>query len=314
MEPKQLFTERIKTLLGSESDLFFKYTKKPLRRSIRANTIKLSIIELKKRLEKRWKIEQPLKSKNFPEAIVLKSKLLPGELGKSLEHKLGYYYVQELSSMMPPLALDPKSQDIVLDCCAAPGSKTTEMAMLMKNQGTIIANDVRIDRLKALVSNLERCGIMNTIVTRMNALVLCKKLARSGFFFDKILVDAPCSGEGTIRDDPLTLKMWNINMIKRLSALQKKLISNAIECLKPQGTLVYSTCTLTPEENESVIDYALKNFDVKIEKIKLPLKTRPGITEWQGQKFDEQIKNCHRIWPQDNDTEGFFIAKLRKIR
>ncbi len=310
MEPKQLFLERINLLLGSETNIFLDYLKKPLPKYIRVNTLKISKQDLIKKLKSKWRIQEtPYKG-----ALIIKSELLPGQLGKSLEHQLGYYYIQELVSMMPPLALELFSNDIVLDLCAAPGSKTTEMAMIMENSGTIVANDVRIDRLKALMSNLERCGVMNTIVTRMNGITLCKKLAKAGFFFDKILVDAPCSGEGTMRSDPKVMKMWNINMVKRLSALQKKLVSVALKCLKPNGILVYSTCTHAPEENEFVIDFAIKNFDVKIEKIKLPLKTRPGITEWQGQIFDSQIKNCLRIWPQDNNTEGFFIAKLRKIK
>ncbi len=238
---------------------------------------------------------------------------MPGELGKALEHQLGYYYVQELASMMPPLALNPCKYDIVLDMCAAPGSKTTQLAAMMENQGTIIANDKRIDRLTALNSNLERCGATNTIITRMNGITLCKKLTKQGFLFDKILVDAPCSGEGTIRSSPETLRMWNINMIKGLASLQKKLIAAAIECLKPQGTLVYSTCTHAPEENELVIDFALKNFNVALEQISLPLKIRQGITEWQGQKLNSELKKCARIWPQDNDTEGFFVAKLKRL-
>ena len=309
MEPKKLFVERIRTLLGKETGVFFEYLKKPFPKVIRVNTLKITIQELQKRLK--WETEQPIE--NFP-ALIIKSKLTPGELGKALEHQLGYYYVQNLSSMMPPLILEPRPQEIVLDCCAAPGSKTTEMASMMKNKGTIIANDIRLDRLRALISNAERCGVMNAIITRMNAIVLCKKLAKSGFFFDKILVDAPCSGEGTIRDNLMMLKTWNMNMIKGFSALQKKLISAALECLKPRGSLVYSTCTLAPEENESVINFALKNFNVGVEKIKLPIKSRSGITEWQGEIFNEQTRDCARIWPQDNNTEGFFIAKLRKLR
>ena len=311
MKPKQLFVERINDLLGSESRIFFDYINKPLLKTIRVNNLKISKKNLIKKLKsKGWKIEET----GYDEGLIIKSKLFPGELGKALEHRLGYYYVQELASMMPPLVLQPKQDEIILDLCAAPGSKTTQMAMLMKNKGTIIANDVRIDRLKALVSNLERCGVMNTLVTRMNGIVLCKKLTKAKFFFDKILVDAPCSGEGTIRNDQTILRSWNINMIKGLAALQKKLILSAIECLKPQGTLVYSTCTLTPEENEMVIDFIIKNSNLEIEKVEIPLKTRPGIIEWQGKTFNKEIKKCLRIWPQDNNTEGFFIAKLKKIK
>ncbi|MEM4152816.1 MAG: RsmB/NOP family class I SAM-dependent RNA methyltransferase [Candidatus Pacearchaeota archaeon] len=310
IEAKPEFVKRIEEMLGeNETRIFLEWIRKPLLPSIRVNILKISEEELQKRLEKKWKIV-----KVFENAFVIKSNLLPGEIGKSLEHQLGYYYVQELASMMPPIVLTPHKEDIVLDLCAAPGSKTTEIAAFMENQGTIIANDIRLDRITALNSNLERCGVSNTIVTRMNGITLCKKLAKAGFFFDKILVDAPCSGEGTIRSSPETLKMWNINMIKGLASLQKKLVAAAIECLKPNGLLVYSTCTHAPEENELVVDFILKNFSVKLEKIKLPLKTRAGITEWQGQKLNQELKKCIRIWPQDNDTEGFFISKIRKLK
>lgn len=306
MQPKKLFYERMKSLLADEVDFFFEYSRKPLKPSVRINTLKISPLELKERLSEKWQIKEP-----FKDALVILSDLLPGELGKSLEHQLGYFYVQELSSMMPPLALAPSKGDVILDLCAAPGSKTSQLAMLMENQGTIIANDIRIDRLKALNSNLERCGVTNAITTMMDGVALCTKLAKAGFFFDKILLDAPCSGEGTLRSSPGTLRMWNINMIKGLAALQKKMIATALTCLKPQGTLVYSTCTHAPEENELVIDFVLNNFNVELEPISLPLKTRPGITEWQGQKLSSELKLCARIWPQDNDTEGFFLAKIK---
>ncbi len=309
IEPKPEFLARIKELLGDETDEYLKWIRVPLKPSIRVNTLKISKQELKEKLEKKgWDIAE-----KFNNAFIIKSNLMPGELGKALEHQLGYYYVQELSSMMPPIALEPTKEDLILDLCAAPGSKTTELAAMLENQGTIIANDVRIDRLTALNSNLERCGVTNIIVTRMNGITLCKKLAKSGFLFDKILVDAPCSGEGTIRSSQETLRMWNLNMIRGLAALQKKLVAVAIECLKPNGILIYSTCTHTPEENELVVDFALKNFNVALEQVSLPLKTRPGITEWQGQKLNGDIKLCARIWPQDNDSEGFFVAKIRKL-
>ncbi|MGB9707988.1 MAG: NOL1/NOP2/sun family putative RNA methylase [Candidatus Pacearchaeota archaeon] len=308
IEPKPEFFERMKLLLGDELQEYLKWIRKPLKPSIRTNTLKISQEALKERLEKKWKLEELFKN-----AFVIKSSMMPGELGKCLEHQLGYYYAQELASMMPPFVLAPTKEDIVLDLCAAPGSKTTELAAMMENQGTIIANDSKIDRLTALNSNLERCGVTNVIITRMNGITLCKKLVKEGFLFDKILADVPCSGEGTIRSSPGTLRMWNLNMIKGLAALQKKLIAAAIECLKPQGVLVYSTCTHAPEENELVIDFALKNFNVKLEKVELPLKTREGITEWQGQKLNQELKKCARIWPQDNDTEGFFVAKIKKL-
>jgi len=314
IEIKQSYKERINDLLKDESEIYFDYFFRPLKTFIRVNTLKISVEELKKILrEKNWKFEQPLKS--FLEAIKIESRLSPGELGNCKEHQLGYYYVQELSSMLPPLLLNPKEDEIIFDCCAAPGSKTTEVSALMKNKGLIVANDIKIDRIKALTTNLQRCGCMNIIVTKANASGLAFRLKERNFYFDKILLDAPCSGEGTIRKDLKTLKIWNENMIKKLSGNQKDLIKNCFAVLKKNGVMVYSTCTLAPEENEEVIDFLIKNYptEVKIEDVKLEIKTRKGVTEWRNKKYDEQVKNCLRIYPQDNDCEGFFIAKIRRI-
>lgn len=311
-EFKKLFSERTKKLLGEETEKFLKYSVKPLRKFIRINTLKISIEDLKKRLkEKGWKISQPFKT--IPEAFVVENKLKPGELGSCKEHQLGYYYIQEFSSMIPPTLLELKENDVVFDCCAAPGSKTTEISALLKNTGLIIANEPNLRRIKMLQTNLQRCGVCNTIITRNNAISLSPRFFKKGIYFDKILVDAPCSGEGAIRKNPKTIKMWNINMIKKFSNVQKALLNNAFKILKCGGVLIYSTCTLTPEENEEVVNNLLEKFsDAKLEKINLEIKTRPGITDWKNKTFSEEIKKCVRIYPQDNDLEGFFIAKIIK--
>ena len=320
-EPKPLFIGRMKNLLGKGEDFkkYLEILKKPVSNSIRCNTLKINPEKLKTRLEdKGWKIKQPFKEN--PEIMIVEGykngkELAPGELGRSLEHLLGYYYVQEISSMLSVLALKPKPNELVLDLAAAPGSKTTQIAAKMENTGTIIANDVSLGRLKILSSNTERCGVTNLIIARKEGSALCRRLQKAGFALDKILVDAPCSGEGTLRSSPITYKMWNPNTIKTLSRVQKSLVANALEILKPKGELVYSTCTHAPEENEEVVDFVLKNFDnIKIETINLPIKCRNGLTRWNGQEYDnEVIKSC-RIYPQDNDTEGFFLAKFRRIK
>ena len=242
--------------------------------------------------------------------------LSPGELGRSLEHQLGYYYIQEISSMLPILTLNPKPNETFLDLCSSPGSKTTQLAAKIQNTGTIIANEVNFGRIKILASNLQRCGVSNTIITKKDGIALCKEFAKENIKFDKILVDAPCSGEGTIRSSPKTLIMWNIKMIKSLSKLQKSLLSSAIEILKPNGEIVYSTCTHAPEENEEVVDFVLNKFkgEIKLETINLPVKCRPGITNWNNNQLNPEIKKTCRVYPQDNDTEGFFIAKIRKLK
>lgn len=332
LEPKPLFKERLDTLLLNSSDreAFWKIIRKQPVSAIRCNTLKISPEKLKSRLEKKWKIKQPFKShpetsdfsKNkksdshqetgFPEVMIIQSDLLPGELGKSIEHLLGYYYVQEISSMLPMLALNPQPNEIFLDLCSSPGSKTTQAAAMMNNQGTIMSNDVSLGRISILSANLQKVGASNTIITRHDGIILCNKLKKIGMKFNKILVDAPCSGEGNLRSNPKTFIMWNIKAVKKLSRIQKKLASSALELLKSGGEMVYSTCTHSPEENEEVIQYLLDNFDIEIQEIKLPLKTRPGLTSWQDNKFSNELKKACRVYPQDNDTEGFFLCKIKK--
>ncbi|MBS3080516.1 RsmB/NOP family class I SAM-dependent RNA methyltransferase [Candidatus Pacearchaeota archaeon] len=313
--PKEKFIERIHLLLRDNEDVekFFEIAKTQSKKAIRVNTLKISDEELKKRLEdKGWKISQPFKE--HKEIMIVDNKLEPGMLGKSIEHLLGYYYVQEITSMMPIIALQPKADDSFLDLCAAPGSKTTQAAAIMNNKGTIIANDVSIGRISILIANLERIGVANTIVTRHEGEILCRKLQEQEFHFDKILIDAPCSGEGNIRCSPRTYLEWSEGLIKSLSKKQKRIVSNAIPILKKGGELVYSTCTYAPEENELIIQHLLDNFDLEIVNVKdkIPLIARPGILEWKGQKFHESMKKAVRIYHHDNDLEGFFLCKMRK--
>ncbi|MEM3405383.1 MAG: RsmB/NOP family class I SAM-dependent RNA methyltransferase [Candidatus Pacearchaeota archaeon] len=311
--PKPLFKERMKKLLYNEEDYknYFSILKSPPKNIIRCNTIRISPEELKNKLEKKgWIVIQPYKK--YPYIMIIENKLKPGELGKSEEHLDGLYYIQELSSMMASIALSPKENDIVLDLCSAPGSKTTHLSMIMNNKGTIIANDNDKKRIIILKENLQRCFCTNVIVTRNDAIQLCNKLKNKNIEINKILLDAPCSGEGTLRTDNKTFLLWNIKMIKKFSSLQKKMIASALSLLKSNCELIYSTCTHAPEENEEVIDFALKNFDVDLIRIDLPIKTREGITEWYTKKYDKRVKLCNRIYPHDNNTEGFFIAKLKK--
>ena len=313
---KPLFTERMKQLLSDKED-FEKYLdilKKHPVNSIRCNKLKISPEKLKEKLQEKWQIKQPFSE--YPEIMIITSDLQPGEIGRALEHLLGYYYIQELASMLPVIALKPKPDEIILDLCAAPGSKTTQIGAEMNNTGTIIANEVSLGRIKILAANTERCGVTNVIISKKDGITFCKKLKKEGLKFDKILLDAPCSGEGTLRSSPKTYIMWNPNTIKKMSYLQKNLFESAFECLKTGGEIVYSTCTHAPEENEEVVSFALDRFKdlIKIETIKLPVKTRPGINKWQDKKYLDDVKFACRIYPQDNDTEGFFLAKFRRLK
>lgn len=280
----------------TDIDKFIEYSKKPARKSIRVNTLKTSIKEIRSRFPNLKQI--PWCKEGF---------WIEGmSIGNLPEHFLGYIYLQEAASMIPPLVLNPKENDTVLDICAAPGSKTTQMAAMMKNNGLIVANDNSISRLKPLSINLQRCGVSNTVMTLMSG-----RWFKTNF--DKILVDVPCSGLGTIRKSYSTVEQWHMRKVRQVAGVQKQLLDTAFSILNEEGTLVYSTCTIEPEENEAVVDYLLKKYDnAKIEKIKLNVKSSPPIIEMDGRSFDKSIKNCLRIWPQDNDTDGFFIAKLKK--
>ena len=309
-EMKPAFKERIQKLMPNPKDFeaFEQIVHTGPRNFIRCNTLKISLKELLERLQKKWQVIQPYPE--YPEIMLVQQELLPGELGNAIEHLLGYYYVQEISSMMSALALNPQPNEFILDLMASPGSKTSQIAARMNNQGTLIANDLKLDRVKILSATLERNGVSNTIITQKDAIAFTSKISDSQFRFDKILLDAPCSGEGTLRSSPKTFLMWNEKMIYKLSRLQKKFIAHALKCLKIGGTLVYSTCTHAPEENEEVIDFAVKNFPVKVESISLPLKCREGITEWDNKTYSNEVKKVCRIYPQDNDSEGFFVCKL----
>ena len=229
-------------------------------------------------------------------------------LGSSLEHFTGNIYIQELTSMIPPLIVkDLVGNTDILDCCAAPGSKTTQLADMMENKGHIIANDSRHGRIKSLRGNLDRLGIINTTVTLRDFKSFPNTKA------DLYFVDAPCSSEGTIRKKNTMVKAWRENDYQRFSKLQGGLLDKACEMAPSGSNIVYSTCTFSPEENEKVVSNALEKHALKIETIDIKnLKTRNGITKWQNDDYDKEVKKCMRIWPHDNDTSGFFVARLLK--
>jgi len=300
---KPAFIERYSELTDWEE--FKRYSLSFLRRSIRVNTLLASVRDVKKSIEaKGWKLTPiPWCKEGFWIAHDERR-----DVGNLLEYHIGKIYVQEAASMIPPLVLQPKPGDIVLDMAASPGSKTTQMAAMMNNEGLLVANDYKGDRLQSLGINLQRCVITNVLITLMRGQGI------KGMQFDKILLDAPCSGTGTIRKSLKTISIWNASMITKLAREQKELIEVAFQNLKPGGEMVYSTCSLEPEENEGVVSFLLENHeDAEIVKVTLPgLKLSPAVMEFKKEKYHPSVKHTLRIWPQDNDTEGFFIAKIRK--
>ncbi|MGB2956657.1 MAG: RsmB/NOP family class I SAM-dependent RNA methyltransferase [Anaerolineales bacterium] len=228
--------------------------------------------------------------------------------GKHPFHSAGLYYLQEPSAMAPAAALNPQPGEIILDLCAAPGGKSTQILSLMKNQGLLIANDSNPRRVQALARNIERWGARNAVLTNE----VPRRLAEHfGPVFDRVLVDAPCSGEGTFRIDPGEIKKWSTNFSKRCGLIQDEILWFAGKMVRPGGILVYSTCTFNQQENEgSVMRFLQANTDFVVD----PIPLQPGFSNGIPlSKADPgNLKDTVRIWPHLSPGEGHYIARLRK--
>lgn len=277
--------------------------------TFRANTLKISADELEQALTKEG--IQTQRVDWYHDAFILINQ--PQKiLTETKWYKEGYLYLQSLSSMIPPLILNPKGKESILDITAAPGSKTTQMAAMMQNTGEIIANDKSKIRLFKLKANLQTLGVTNTKVLQLPGQFIWKKFPQ---YFEKTLVDVPCSMEGRFQcNNEKTYKDWSTAKIDFLQNQQKFLLRSAISSTQVGGIIVYSTCTLAPEENEEVIDWILKktHHAVMLEDIIIPkLPTHLGLTKWKNKIFDESLSKTIRIYPT-KVMEGFFVAKLRK--
>ncbi len=229
------------------------------------------------------------------------------DLGHLQAYLLGLIYPQAISSALPVLALEPGTDDTVLDICAAPGGKATHMAQLMRDQGLIVANDRKFGRITALTANIKRLGITNTVVTFFRGEQFPLVQA-----FDKVLVDAPCSGEGKYRLGERGEIIFKKGGATNLPAIQKGILVRAFDLLRPGGVLVYSTCTFNPEENEGVITYLLKRRHARLVDWIPPLPASQGLTEFEGREYDSRCRLCRRFYPHQTGTVGFFVAKVVK--
>ncbi len=284
-------------------DDFISACQRPLRKSIRVNTLKISVEEFVARAERKgWQLSPvPWCKQGF--WIEADESEVP--LGNTAEHMAGLFYIQEASSMMPVSALfdiEPTQYQSVLDMAAAPGSKTTQIAACMENQGVLVANEFSASRVKVLHANIERCGVRNAALSNYDGRVFGGWLPEH---FDAVLIDAPCSGEGTVRKDADAMKNWSKESVIAISDTQKDLIESAFHALKPGGVMVYSTCTLSIEENQQVCHHLKQTFGDLVEFDDLtPLfpEAKTAITE----------DGFLHIFPQMYDCEGFFVARLRK--
>ena len=299
--------EYLTSLYGKSSEKKYEeFIKKEPSIYLRVNLLKTNKLDLINSLKKQYGIICR-EIENIPNAL----KVIEGKkiVGKTLQHVTGKFYIQGLSSMIPPLVLSPSPYDKVLDLCAAPGSKTTGLGEMMNNTGTLIANEIQQSRINMLVYNIDRINLINTAVTHNRGEWLSKYFTE---YFDKILVDAPCSGLGIIHKKSEVNDWWSLKRAKLLGELQFKLLISAIKMTRVGGEIVYSTCTLTPEENEIVLNKFLEKYPVEVSEIKLPVKSHPGFTEYKGLNLHPSLSLARRILPWENDSDGFFIIKLIK--
>jgi len=279
---------------------------KPLTPSFRANTLKIEIETLKNRLENKGFKLEPIDW--MPYGFKVRS--APFNLGSTHEFLQGLYYLQSVAPMLPAFILDPNPSDIVIDMCAAPGGKATHLAQIMNNEGNLILIERNRNRIPALDYNLRRMGVSNSIVINDDAVNLSKMNLKA----DKILLDAPCTGEGLIRQDSSRKRSKTMKDINKLSTIQKKLLKTGLNALNPGGQLLYSTCSIAPEENELVIDDVLKdNSDFAIVNIPSNYGVE-GIIEVYNKTLREDIKYSQRLYPHLHNTIGFFISLIEKVK
>ena len=284
-------------------EAFVAACERPLPSVVRVNTIKTTVGRARRALDVADIAVDPVA---WSEQLF---RLPSAQPGANWPYFHGWLHGQEEVSALPATILDPQPGERVWDSCAAPGSKTTQLAAMMDDAGVVVATDSNLGRLSALRTNTERLGVTNTAVTCEDA--RNHSLAPfDGAEYDRALVDVPCSCEGTIRKNPDALDDWDIDHVRGVAGVQKGVLRRAVQATKPGGTIVYSTCTFAPEENEAILDHVLAAESCEMVPFSCPLDGRPGVTEWDGDSFDPSVELARRIYPHHNDTGGFFAAKL----
>ncbi len=280
---------------------FISACSRPLPTVIRTNTIRIDPSALRARLERKGFSLTPYPG--IPELF----RVTESCVTKTIEHWSGLFYSQEAAQALPVIALSPQPGETVLDMCAAPGGKTTQIAAAMENRGLLVANEPNGRRQQALLSNLNRLSVLNASVTSYRGESFPMKIK-----FDRVLIDAPCSAEGTLRKEPRLREGATQATIRRLAGIQRRLILHGYDLLKPGGILVYSTCTFAPEEDEAVVAFLLSSRDARLEELVLPIPHATGITHWEGADLPAELSRCARIYPHHFDSGGGFIARIRK--
>lgn len=232
----------------------------------------------------------------------------PGALSATTEHWLGLLYVQQASTGTAAPALAPRPGEHVLDLCSAPGGKTLHMAELMQDSGCVVASELSEPRIRGLLGNVYRLGHSNILVTAADG----RDFPR-GATFDRVLVDAPCSGEGTLRRGGGKAPDQSASFLGYVTRAQSQLLERAVEVTRPGGVIMYVTCTFAPEENEAIVSDALRRLPVDLEWLDLPVPHARGLTSFEGRQFDPRVEGAARIYPHHLDSGGLFLARLRRL-
>ena len=288
-------------------EAFCRTLEQPLRPCLRANTTRTQRSELMQVLQDEGIAPEPVPW--HPEALTVPREARPGRHWGAIA---GVFQIQEAASLLPVSMLDVQPGERVLDLCAAPGNKTVQLAEELGNRGTVVANDASRGRHAALSQALKRHGILNTSQTARDGQGMPWASGR----FDKVLVDAPCSCEGTFRKTATAAEPVSADLRERLARKQRRILRRGMALTRPGGLVVYATCTFAPEENEAVVANALERFGGAFELLpaRLPgVHLAPGVTEWQGARYGPELERCGRLWPHHNDTGGFFVALLRRV-
>lgn len=295
------------SLFGPQETLsFLEAMDQPRPLTIRVNTLKARRATLAENLASRQVNLEPL---DFISKTCLKVNSSKVPLGATPEYLSGQYMLQSAASMLPVLALAPQKDEKILDLAAAPGGKTTHIAQLMRNTGIIVANDVSKNRLKALFYNCQRMGAKNVIITNYDG----RKFPESLKNFDRVLLDAPCTGLGVISRDPTIKAKRTVLDVKKAGHLQRELLRAAVDRCKVGGYIVYSTCSISFEENEGVVDYVCRKRWVKVIDTGLSLEGK-GLTRFGDMAVNERLKKCVRVYPHVHNLDGFFVAKMVKLK
>ncbi|EFA77242.1 NOL1/NOP2/Sun family protein [Heterostelium album PN500] len=281
-------------------------TQRPL--TIRTNTLKTKRKDLADVLSTRGVHLEPIKWSQVG-LTIYDSQVA---IGATPEYLAGHYIQQSASSFLPVLALEPQPGERVLDMCASPGGKTTYIASLMKNTGVLVANDINKERMRSLVANIHRLGVRNTVVSNLDGREYPSRMGG----FDRVLVDAPCVGLGVIAKDQQIKMTKSERDVTKCTHIQKELILHAIDSVdansKTGGIIVYSTCSLTVEENEAVVDYALKKRHVQLVDTSIEFGVQ-GFTNYREQRFNPNLILTKRFYPHTHNMDGFYVAKFKKL-